>query len=429
MRWPKSKQVGRKTPLEREYDRLGLFNDDPELCDLLADRVFNANELEVWRHPIRERNKLFESKVDRSYFRSAAEAKRVIKHRVGFGPLESSYPNPIVTAGLVITTTVSPPWVYALDLETGNREWSIALDYYGSGVWEAGDLVVAGTKRELLAIRPDSGEIVWRWHPYKKKESWLSASPTVYDGNIFVGSAGGHTCCVNAKSGELRWWAQSSRAYWRRVNSTPLVWQDRVVVSADPGWVIAYSIEDGREVWRTKTDHGSHNQVHQLGELAVVMTRRSIYAIEVESGAIRKKWYWQNFEVEDICVAEDTLLVVRRRDLGEGRPLWPVSEVLAFRGGELVFQRNCPRNSITKLRYEPQTGYIYESTQQGLGILDPVHGQRRAAIVNIGKSEGPPHDHTTLPAYAAGTLYMLNSDCDVLAVRHPEVDGQPAMVK
>jgi hypothetical protein len=99
---------------------------------------------------------------------------------------------------------------------------------------------------------PDAGTERWRF----ETDHWVSSSPTVADGTVFVGSWKKHLYAVDADSGAERWqfgdgWSRPSEPL---MPSSPTVADGTVFVGSRDGNLYAVDADSGAERWRFGTD-------------------------------------------------------------------------------------------------------------------------------------------------------------------------------
>jgi hypothetical protein len=384
------------TPLAREYARLNSISvDDPALDAFPANRTFRAHELALW-------------------------SARVGRCRFPLGP-DTVRPNPVVVGDLVLVSIFSPGAVVAFDRHTGQRRWRLRLPYYGQGLYHppGSSLVYGGTCQELLALRPDTGRVVWSFSPYGRQGETIYSSPTVAEGRLFLGDRRGFLHGLDAATGQPLWRVRTSRAAKDDVNSTPVVHGGVVAVGTNARLALGYETASGRPVWRRRLDGPCTRSVPAGGEAALLWTQGSAYVLRITDGALLGRWSRRNHQVTHACGAGELTLLVTARLWGPNRLPWPVSVLRAYRGAQEVYARPYPRWACVSLRYEPATGLVYEATSWGLGILDPTRGERLARLTDFGGTDPLGHCRVHLPSYAQGRLYVLSGGGRVVALRHP----------
>jgi outer membrane protein assembly factor BamB len=132
-----------------------------------------------------------------------------------------------------------------------------------------------GTSRWALCIDRDSGKILhdikvfdtpkslYTFIPFN---SHASPSPVIEQGRVYVhfGTAG--TACLDTESGKVLWKRIDLPCnHWRGPGSSPILWQDRLVLTFDGydyQYIVALDKNDGSTIWKKdrtvdyKTDNG-----------------------------------------------------------------------------------------------------------------------------------------------------------------------------
>jgi outer membrane protein assembly factor BamB len=159
-------------------------------------------------------------------------------------PVDITQP-PHLEDDLVLLTL--PDSLRALDRVTGQRQWAIALDRpLIAPLTSAGGVVLAFTdKGELMALRPQSGEVVWRQTfgaDSKFAPAFLAPSLAV------VSLTDGRVVALDASNGTIQWEQKLPG-----VLSAPAVGRDRVFVGSTNNFFYALDAENGREEWKWRT--------------------------------------------------------------------------------------------------------------------------------------------------------------------------------
>jgi outer membrane protein assembly factor BamB len=154
-------------------------------------------------------------------------------------PIESAQP-PVVAGGVVLVAGAAE--IHALNAATGERLWGVPLE---AGVRAPmllrGSVLVALTTRdELLAIRTDTRDLVWRRAIGESGPVLMNAD----DRAVYVTTAGGRIVCVWLADGSERW----ARALEGRL-SEPALGRDRVLVGSSTNAFWALDPESGANEW------------------------------------------------------------------------------------------------------------------------------------------------------------------------------------
>ena len=94
------------------------------------------------------------------------------------------------------------------------------------------------------------------------------APPTVIDGQVFVGSAGGLVHAMRAESGCLQWVFQANGPVRSSIQAVPLGAQHALLFGDMTGWFYAVQAETGKLLWRVQVEtHDSHGSRADLSPL------------------------------------------------------------------------------------------------------------------------------------------------------------------
>lgn len=200
--------------------------------------------------------------------------------------------SPVVSDGVVYIMSEGHGRLYALDAKMGEEKWNTHLGTIGTQTSPAvadGIVYVAGQDR-LVAIRADSGEVVWNvqtpgWAPWPESRwnglfGWGS-SPIAAGGVVYVGtySAGEPNCAFyafDAATGDVRWKFQVEHPNrdwtWR-----PGPWCDVTPAALDGdrlyfgGGNHAYAVEaaTGKLIWGVPTSSNLHGGPTVAGDVVL----------------------------------------------------------------------------------------------------------------------------------------------------------------
>lgn len=148
--------------------------------------------------------------------------------------------------------------VYALDLRRKRHRmvWSTELDEKIPGaVAYANGTIYAGTNGgRLYALSARTGRLRWRAESFARfgQREYFYASPAVAYGRVYVGNTDGTVYAFGATTGHLLW-ARQAGTY---VYSAPAVWRNMVFVGTWDGWFSALDARTGNFRWRYRAPGG-----------------------------------------------------------------------------------------------------------------------------------------------------------------------------
>lgn len=341
----------------------------------------------------------------------------------------TSRPNPLVIDSSILASIWSPGAVYAAELGDGRPVWRRALPPFAhDSICVAGGMLYAHALHTLYALDPCSGEIAWSWRPARAGGGDLHGSPTIVGDRLFIGDETGRFWCLDARSGATLWCREPSPGQAMPINGTAGAFGRLVVIATNDDLVVAYEAETGREAWRQKLDAPSDSEPFRFKGHVALRTFWSVYLLRPKNGTVVQRWHWRARSIRHLVGTRDVLLAVTQKAYG-GLPTAPSAAMLrASAAGDVdrilvglgldgeVYRHACPRY-IVGLRWSSETGLVYESRADGLGILDPRTGERLHDIVSPGERHGA---HGGPVDVRNGTIYMLTLEGMLLALRHPE---------
>ncbi|MBL7738023.1 MAG: PQQ-binding-like beta-propeller repeat protein [Chitinophagaceae bacterium] len=115
------------------------------------------------------------------------------------------------------------------------------------------------TRYDAMAIDAITGRQLWRqtWNERKDAPSQSNRGLAIKEGVLFWGTGDGHLIALNAATGAIAWKRQhAALGKGEKFNMSPLVYENLVVIgtagseSGIQGWIAAYDITNGDEVWK-----------------------------------------------------------------------------------------------------------------------------------------------------------------------------------
>jgi len=340
---------------------------------------------------------------------------------------QDSRANPLVGDSLLFACIWSPGAVVAVERQTGRQVWRRSLPPLAhDSVLLADDVLCTHNLRQLFALDPTSGQTAWTWHPPGDDQESLHGSPTVAGGRLFIGDQSGRFWCLDAASGDVLWVHESSPDTGT-INCTPMVIHSLAVFATTDCFAVACDVRNGREVWRERLDGPVSGELLRFKGGIAVRTFWSAYVLDPRDGQVAHRFHWRGRYLRHLIAARDTLMVTTQRAqgtmsmepysvLGAAPAGEPSRLMIGLNGDGEVFRQPCPARLLA-LRWSPETGLIYESRGDGLGILDPRTGERMHDLVAPGSIWdsvycGPVDVHERI-------IYMLDVRGNLRALEHP----------
>src|ERR1700733_5068812 len=161
---------------------------------------------------------------------------------------------------------------FAWQLKTGTNRGMEATPIVVDGV-----MYTSGVAGRVYALDAATGHLLWQFEPPLKLKNArgsccdiVNRGVAVWKGTVYVGSFEGILYALDAKSGSVRWQAQTiepGRAY--SVTGAPQIAGEVVVIGNggaefdSRGYVSAYDLETGRLVWRFYTVPGDPTKPYE----------------------------------------------------------------------------------------------------------------------------------------------------------------------
>ncbi len=282
-----------------------------------------------------------------SYHLALAPDPQIIWRRdVGSGTSDSQplLAQPVVASGVVFTLD-SDTQVTAVSIQTGDVLWESELDpgdeddgFFGGGLAVAGNRLFATTGYgAIYALSTENGEVVWE----ARIDAPIRASPTVYEGRVFVISLDNSTTAFSAADGSVLWEHNGIQEIASFLGgASPAVADKVVIVPYSSGEVFALRTNNGRQIWSDSltaiavaarsaelahiraqpvVDRDLVFAVSLAGRMAAIDLRRGLRLWEADIGGAEMPWAAGPFL---FAITEDSQLVAL--DRRSGRIRWVV---------------------------------------------------------------------------------------------------------
>ena len=332
---------------------------------------------------------------------------------------------PVVADGKVFTMDARAH-VAAFDATQGKRLWRFDLTpdneedsaVRGGGLaYDKGRLFAATGLGELWAIQAASGNFYWKAH----LDAPLRAAPTVYGGRVFVVTANNRVVAFAARDGKKLWeYVGTEEASGLLGAASPAADHGVLVVAMRSGALAALRVESGSLLWEDTLSAGRHVSglstlsdikappVISGGRVFAIGNGGLVAAIDLRTGG--RVWEKDFGGVDLPWLVGDYLFVLSNANeviamqASTGRVLWatPLSvwKNVKTRTGRIVW-----------------TGPILASDRL---LVAGSHGYTLAISPYGGKVLGyakMPDGVTVPPVSAAGTVYFVTNDADLVAYR------------
>lgn len=317
--------------------------------------------------------------------------------------------NPLVADGrVIVTSTYQNTWdgsAQALAVEDGQPLWQVGLDgpNYQPPTPRAGDLVVVVRERQVVALRPETGAVVWTQD--------LDGHPAIAVTPEHVYVKDDTISALELATGTPVW----SRPDGGDASFDPLPLTDRLIVANYAGSVNALAISDGDQLWRWTPDTGDIIDVVAATDDHVVLrvgdgqlNTGQITVLDSATGTLR----WQGPMMADpVIVATDDLILATERDRGQ-----PLTALDADTGEQ---------RWAGELARVPQ--WTAATTPTGTVIVrNDASGRSPSGTVTMLNDDGTPRWDIT-PGFNPMSAAALDGE-QLLLWGHDEADGRGAVV-
>ena len=334
-------------------------------------------------------------------------------------PPNTQHPNPLVIADSVVASVFAPGAICSLDKESGRLQWVYRLDGYGgSCLSHAGGRIYAKSSRTVYCLDAASGHPYWQFSPRPTGRETTYSFPTIHGDRVFFGDRAGVFHCLDARSGAQIWAQQVSTGKNNQVNSTAAISSDLVVVGSNDAVVAAYDIQTGRGAWMQSTDGPCITELLVQEEKIFAATAASIYVLDGSTGETHLKRNWQNMDVHSFTRCPASIVAVLKPT--GARTSQPSShsssgppQIIAFSGSTEMFRVDAAE-FIVGIRFDDDSGLIFESRLDGIGIIDPSTGHRLHNIYSQNDVVG-----YGLVDVDGGRIYAMDMDRNMYCLRCP----------
>ncbi|MBI2843175.1 MAG: PQQ-binding-like beta-propeller repeat protein [Armatimonadetes bacterium] len=200
---------------------------------------------EMWSSPCVVNGKLYVGSGDGGVYALDAYTGEIIWRVETQAAVCSS---PAVVDGVLYIGSANNGNVYALDADTGAEVWrcNVGAGVFGSVAYAYGNVYVSCHDGKLYGINADTGSIAWRFN------CQMFATPSVCDGVVYAGSAGGGVLLAfDAFTGREIWRASTMSAFW----SCPAISGGNIYIGCCDSHLYCFDRKTGKMLWKYRTGH------------------------------------------------------------------------------------------------------------------------------------------------------------------------------
>lgn len=162
---------------------------------------------------------------------------------------------PLINAGAIYFGTAKDDF-FAIDKMTSQVKWKYNTGYaiHSSAASQDGRIFFADNKQIVYALKETTGKLLWKVEMGKKQNypwrfDYYYSSPTLYEDKLLIGGDDGYLYMMNQKDGKIVWKFKSKGI----IRGSPAVSGNEVIVGDIDGTLYAVNIKDGKEKWDFET--------------------------------------------------------------------------------------------------------------------------------------------------------------------------------
>ena len=236
--------------------------------------------------------------------------------------------------------------VVALDIQSGQQQWSVDLDLpISGGLGYGADMLVFGTiEGQVYALNAANGTQIWT----STVSSEVLSSPSVNSQIVVAQSIDNRLYAFDAKTGEELWQHDAGAPILSvRGNSSSMILNNMVIAAFDNGKLIAFNADNGSLLWETRLAlPKGRTELERMIDVdgQPILVGDIIYSVSYQGrlgaltrGTGRNLWYQDSsshfspaFGKGKLFVTEAKNHAVRAFKAGNGQEIW-INDQLQYR--------------------------------------------------------------------------------------------------
>jgi outer membrane protein assembly factor BamB/predicted MPP superfamily phosphohydrolase len=226
----------------------------------------------------------------------------------------------ISTDGRSMFTANTVGEVYALDLKSGQKEWSFKTGgkVYSTPAYHKGVVIVGSSDHFIYGLNAKTGELVWKIEANKA----VLGSPAVAKGKAYIGASDGIFRAIDVKSGKTIWTFDQVKGY---VSTLPTLADGKVIFGSWQNGFYALDQKSGKLIWEWSNGHANRMfsaaacyPVVVNNRVFVVAPDRFMTAIDLKTGKTVWREKKDDYRVrESMGLSKDKKLVLAKTMDGE----------------------------------------------------------------------------------------------------------------
>ncbi|WP_099369485.1 PQQ-binding-like beta-propeller repeat protein [Sphingobacterium sp. 1.A.5] len=226
----------------------------------------------------------------------------------------------ISTDGRSMFTANTVGEVYALDLRSGQKNWSFKTGgkVYSTPAYHNGVVIVGSSDHFIYGLNAKTGELIWKTEANKA----VLGSPAVAKGKAYIGSSDGIFRAIDVKSGKTIWTFDQVKGY---VSTLPTLADGKVIFGSWQNGFYALDQKSGKLIWEWSNGHA--NRMFSAAACYPVVVNNSVFivapdrfmtAIDLKSGKTVWREKKDEYRVrESMGLSKDKKLVLAKTMDGE----------------------------------------------------------------------------------------------------------------
>lgn len=216
---------------------------------------------------------------------------------------------PKISKGRALISSVDGR-VYLFNINDGKIIWQNKFPYsiISTPIID-GDTAYFGTsKYSFISIGLNSGSELWE---FKEIKAHIESSPVIYKNMIFFTSWDGYLYALNKTTGELVWkWIEKiPNFYYSPAAVTPIVMNDRVILTAPNKYLTIIDVLNGNTLWRSNL-HPSWESIgcsYKDNKIFVKGITDTLFCYIFKNDSLSLEWYnvlGYGFDISPIPIQE-----------------------------------------------------------------------------------------------------------------------------
>jgi eukaryotic-like serine/threonine-protein kinase len=186
-----------------------------------------------------------------------------------------------------------------------------------------GTVYVGSSDGHLYALHAQSGRLSWRFDAH----SAITSSPAVDDGSVFFQSHDGTVYALRRSTGSLRWrhrtggdlplpWGHESGDYW---SASPTLANSILYIGSGDGFLYAFDAKNGHVLWKAKTGGRIRSAPAVSVDTAYIGSYDGyLYAFNTAGGALRWRFATQGASLKSADYGYDRRSIQSSPAVGDG---------------------------------------------------------------------------------------------------------------